>query len=106
PPPARTTPVPRGACFLTPLPGKTPPRPPADVPRLPEQEGGEAGLTTRQMVEKHTRVASCAVCHTRIDPFGFAFERYDPIGRFRDKETTGLPIETHAKLKDGTEFDG
>jgi mono/diheme cytochrome c family protein len=103
---SRTSPVLRGNWVVETLLGEKLPRPPADVPRLPEQEGGEAGLTTRQMVEKHTRVASCAVCHTRIDPFGFAFERYDPIGRFRDKETTGLPIETHAKLKDGTEFDG
>ena len=89
---SRTSPVLRGNWVVETLLGEKLPRPPPDVPRLPEQEG-EAGLTTRQMVEKHVSVASCAVCHTRIDPFGFAFERFDPIGRFRDKESTGLPID-------------
>ena len=37
----------------------------------------------RQQVEKHATVASCAVCHVRIDPFGFALEKYDAIGRLR-----------------------
>ena len=59
-------------------------------------------LTVRQMVEKHARVAECAVCHQRIDPFGFALEKYDPIGRFRDKDLAGRPIDAKAKLKDGT----
>jgi hypothetical protein len=60
----------------------------------------------RQLVEKHTRVASCAACHQRIDPFGFAFERFDPIGRRRDKDLGGLPVDTHVTLRDGTKFTG
>ncbi len=102
---SRTSPVLRGNWVVETLLGEKLPRPPADVPRLPEEEGA-AGLTTRQMVEKHTSVASCMVCHQRIDPLGFAFERYDAIGRFREKETSGLPIDCHARLKDGTEFEG
>jgi hypothetical protein len=58
------------------------------------------------MVEKHVSNPSCAVCHVRIDPYGFAFENFDPIGRWRVKDTGGLPVDTKAKLKDGTEFDG
>ena len=42
----------------------------------------------------------------RIDPFGFALEKYDSIGRWREKDSAGLPIDTRTKLKDGTEFDG
>jgi hypothetical protein len=42
----------------------------------------------------------------RIDPFGFALEKYDPIGRRREKETSGLAVDAKAKLKDGTEFEG
>ena len=63
-------------------------------------------MTTRRLVEMHTRAASCAVCHQRIDPLGFAFERYDAIGRRRDKESTGLPIDCRGRMKDGTELDG
>jgi hypothetical protein len=63
-------------------------------------------MTTRQMVESHAKQASCAACHVRIDPYGFALEKYDPIGRLRQKETSGLAVDARAKLKDGTEFEG
>src|SRR5262249_32169442 len=86
---SRTSPVPRGAGVVEPLLGENLPRPPADVPRLPEEEGGSDALSTRQLVEKHAREPSCAVCHQRIDPFGFALERYDPIGRRRDRDRGG-----------------
>ena len=81
------------------------PRPPANVPQLPDQEGTD-NLTTRQMVERHVSDASCAACHRRIDPYGFAFENFDAIGRFRTEEAAGRPVDTRAKLRDGTEFTG
>ncbi len=103
---SRTSPVLRGNWVVETLLGEKLPRPPANVPRLPEEESGNDGLSMRQLVEKHTRVAECAVCHQRIDPFGFALEKYDPIGRLRDKDLGGLPLDSRVKLKDGTEFDG
>jgi hypothetical protein len=103
---SRTSPVLRGNWVVETLLGEKLPRPPADVPRLPEEEGGADKLTVRQQVEKHARVPECAVCHQRIDPFGFALERYDPIGRLRAKDLGGLPVDSRAKLRDGTEFDG
>jgi hypothetical protein len=102
---SRTSPVLRGNWVVETLLGEKLPRPPPNVPRLPEEEGSE-GLTMRQLVQKHTRVAECAVCHQRIDPFGFALEKYDPIGRLREKDLGGLAIDCRAKLKDGTEFEG
>jgi hypothetical protein len=103
---SRTSPVLRGNWVVETLLGEKLPRPPPNVPRLPEDERGNNGLTMRQLVEKHTGVAACAVCHQRIDPFGFALEGYDPIGRRRDKDLGGLAVDARAKLKDGTEFDG
>ena len=103
---SRTSPVLRGNWIVETLLGEKLPRPPANVPRLPEEEKGNDGLTMRQLVEKHTRVAECAVCHQRIDPYGFALERYDPIGRLRDKDLGGLSVDARAKLRDGTEFEG
>ena len=102
---SRTSPVLRGNWVVETLLGEKLPRPPANVPALPEEEGADK-LTMRQQTERHTRDAACAVCHVRIDPFGFAFEKYDPIGRRRDKDLAGNPVDTKAKLKDGTEFDG
>lgn len=103
---SRTSPVLRGNWVVETLLGERLPRPPPNVPRLPEKETGNGGLTMRQLVEKHVSVASCAACHRRIDPFGFAFERFDPIGRRRDKDLGGLPVDTAVTLRDGTKFTG
>ncbi len=102
---SRTSPTLRGNWVVETLLGEKLPRPPKDVPKLPEEEG-DGGLTTRQQVERHAKQESCAACHVRIDPFGFALEKYDAIGRLREKESSGLPVETTAKLKDGTTFEG
>jgi len=102
---SRTSPVLRGNWVVETLLGEKLPRPPANVPLLPDQEGTDA-LTTRQMVEKHVADPSCAACHARIDPYGFAFENFDAIGRWRVKESSGLPVDTKARLRDGTEFEG
>lgn len=102
---SRTSPVLRGNWVVETLLGEKLPRPPANDPQLPEEEGAD-NLTTRQQVERHAKAPECATCHVRIDPFGFALERYDAIGRYRDKEVTGRPIDATAKLKDGTAFDG
>jgi hypothetical protein len=103
---SRTSPVLRGNWVVETLLGEKLPKPPPNVPRLPEEETGNAGLTMRQLTERHTREESCAHCHVRIDPFGFAFEKYDPIGRYREKDAGGLPVDAHALLWNGAEFDG
>ena len=102
---SRTSPVLRGNWVVETLLGEKLPRPPADVPILPDQEGTDK-LTTRQMVEQHVSNPSCAACHVRIDPYGFAFENFDAIGRWRVKESSGKPVDTKAKLRDGSEFEG
>jgi hypothetical protein len=103
---SRTSPVLRGNWVVETLLGEKIPKPPKDVPRLPEEEASGDELTVRKMVEKHASVAQCAVCHQRIDPFGFALEKYDPIGRLRDKDLGGRAVDTAVQLKDGTRFDG
>ncbi len=102
---SRTSPILRGNWVVETLLGEKLPRPPPNVPRLPEEEGTD-GLTMRQQVEKHTHSAQCAVCHQRIDPVGFALENYDPIGRYRRKDSGGLSIDAKTKLADGTELEG
>jgi hypothetical protein len=86
--------------------GEKLPRPPKNVPRLPADEAVTDGLTVRQLVERHRIAAQCAGCHERIDPFGFALERFDAIGRWRDKDLGDRPVDTHTELKDGTKIDG
>lgn len=102
---SRTSPILRGNWVSEVLLGDKLPRPPKDVPRLPEDEGSE-NLTVRQLVAKHSADPRCYGCHRRIDGYGFALEGYDAIGRARSADLGGRPIDLRSKAPDGTELDG
>ena len=75
----------------------------------PDDEGNisadyvtEDGLSVSQSLAAHSRDVACVNCHARIDPFGFALENYDSLGRWRKRYRDGKPIETASKLRDGT----
>ena len=102
---SRTSPILRGNWVYETLLGQRLPRPPADVPILPDVL--PQGLTARQLIEQHSSVAACAKCHVKIDPFGFALEQYDAIGRIRSEQVdtqsvteSGVPIEGIQGLRD------
>ncbi|MEN9573028.1 MAG: hypothetical protein RL514_883 [Verrucomicrobiota bacterium] len=101
---SRTSPILRGNWLSETLLGERLPRPPKGVPVLPEE--APVGLTERALTEKHSGDPKCAGCHARIDPFGFALERYDAIGRLRTKDAAGLPIDTRTRTADGIALDG
>src|SRR5207244_668865 len=77
-----TSPVVRGAWVIENLLGiHVPPPPP--VPAVePDLTGA---VTLRQQLDKHRNDTSCASCHSKIDPPGFALESFDPIGGWREK---------------------
>ncbi len=102
---SRTSPILRGNWVAEVLLGDKLPRPPKDVPQLPEDEATET-LTMRQLTEKHSSDPKCYGCHRRIDAFGFSLEAYDAIGRFRDRDLGGRPIDVKTKVMDGAEIDG
>jgi hypothetical protein len=103
---SRTSPILRGNWVAEALLGDKLPRPPKDVPRLPEDEAALEGLTVRQLVEKHSADPRCYGCHRRIDAFGYSLESFDAIGRRREKDLGDRPINTSVKVMDGSEFDG
>jgi Protein of unknown function (DUF1592)/Protein of unknown function (DUF1588)/Protein of unknown function (DUF1587)/Protein of unknown function (DUF1585)/Protein of unknown function (DUF1595)/Planctomycete cytochrome C len=103
---SRTSPILRGNWISEVLLGERLPRPPKGVPQLPDDEAATAGLTVRQLVEKHANDAKCSVCHQRIDPLGFSLEGFDAIGRRRDKDLGDRPIDTRARAMDGAQFEG
>ncbi len=102
---SRTSPILRGNWISEVLIGDKLPRPPKDVPRLPDDEAAE-NLTVRELVQKHSSDPRCAGCHVRIDGFGFALEGFDAIGRARTKDLGGRPIDVVAKVFDGTTVNG
>lgn len=94
---SRTSPILRGNWVLETLLGDKLPNPPPNVPQLPENEA-DAGLTIREITQRHTSIPECASCHLKIDPFGFALEKYDAIGRRRDRDQADRPIDVQTKI--------
>ncbi len=103
---SRTSPILRGNWVSEVLLGEKLPKPPKGVPQLPEDEAALEGKTVRQLVELHSIDEKCIKCHERIDPFGFALEGFDTIGRRRDKDLGNHPIDTKTKTPDGSNIDG
>ena len=111
----QTSPIRRGAFVLRKLLCNAipPPDPDAFPPGAIQPPEFSAEMTGRQRWTAKTSQGACAGCHGLLNPFGFALESYDNIGRYRTSEaivdpTTGmkvseLPIDTEvdAALLDG-----
>ncbi len=93
-----TSPIHRGAWILKNLYNERI-EPPADV--LINEPDIRGTTTIREAILKHQELESCARCHSKIDPFGFALEFYDPVGRKRSeyRHVVELPVE-----REGTTF--
>jgi mono/diheme cytochrome c family protein len=102
--PNRTSVVQRGKWILENLLGTPPPPPPADVPELKAAPHGKV-LSMREQMQAHRASPTCAACHARMDPIGFALENYDAVGRWRAMDA-GAPIDASGSLPDGTVFEG
>lgn len=98
---ARTSPIKRGAWLVQML-GERLPKVPPEVPPLPEIP--PAGLSVREITERHRQDPKCAGCHVRIDPYGMTLERFDAIGRLRPASDL-KPGDTKGTLRDGTEIE-
>lgn len=103
--PTRTSPVRRGLFVLDQLLGLPPPPPPADIPPLEQARDVPEGATLREQLAAHVADATCASCHTRMDPLGLALENFDAIGRWRDAEA-GRPIDATGSLPGRAPFVG
>ena len=101
---SRTSPILRGNWLYETILGEKLPKPPKDVPQLAENV--PAGLSERQLIAMHSENAACAKCHRRIDPFGFALEEFDAVGRLRTTDAAGRPIDATATALDGTAIEG
>lgn len=78
-----TSPVKRGAWVLDHLLGTPAPPPPPDAGSLEPDTRGATAI--RDQLEKHRANPSCAGCHAKIDPPGFALESFDVMGAQRDR---------------------
>jgi hypothetical protein len=102
----QTSPVLRGAWVLDTLLGTPVPAPPPDVPPLETTANKDAGLAVREMVLRHRAAPSCSACYNLMDPIGFGLENFDWMGRWRDKEANGQPIDATGAMPSGEKFNG
>ena len=119
-----TSPVPRGVFVMARLLGQPPePQPPNVAAVEPDVRGAR---TIREQLDKHRSDPSCASCHAKIDPAGFALESFDVIGGARTRYRSigegdpaprgaidpmigigfklGPPVEASGELPDGRKF--
>ena len=102
----RTSPVKRGIWILENILGTTPPDPPPDVPELEASANDGRELTMREAMERHRANPTCAACHRLMDPLGLALENFDAVGRWRETDASGEPLDVSGELPDGTRFMG
>ncbi len=103
----QASPVLRGAWVLDTLLGMPVPPPPDNVPALEEAGKGRGKkLTVREMLAMHRESPACATCHNIMDPVGLALEHFDWMGRWRDSDDDGRPVDATAKLASGEQFNG
>jgi Protein of unknown function (DUF1592)/Protein of unknown function (DUF1588)/Protein of unknown function (DUF1585)/Protein of unknown function (DUF1587)/Protein of unknown function (DUF1595)/Planctomycete cytochrome C len=119
-----TSPVLRGKWITERILGLEIPPPPPSVEAVePDIRGA---VTIRQQLDKHRANATCAACHAKIDPPGFALESFDVMGGFRERYRAvsdkvppvkgygkngqafqfhyGLPVDCAGELPDGRPF--
>ena len=118
-----TSPVLRGKWVMERILGFEIPPPPPVAAVEPDIRGA---VTIRQQLDKHRANASCASCHSKIDPAGFALESFDVMGGWRDRYRGvdeskpaekglgkngqpfafhyGLPVDCAGNLPDGRAF--
>ena len=80
-----TSPIHRAVYVMENFMGIHPNPPPADV-KIEEPDVRQA-KTIKEILAAHTTDETCASCHRAIDPFGYAFENFDPEGAWRDDYT-------------------
>lgn len=99
-----TSVVKRGKWVLDNMLASPPPPPPPDVPALKAEHDGRK-LTARQQLELHRANPTCAACHAKMDPLGFALENFDAVGAWRTVDA-GQAIDNTAILPDGRAIAG
>jgi len=100
----RTSPTLRGKYILSVILGTPPPPPPPDAAADFEEGNPEtAGLSFREKLKLHATSGSCANCHQKMDPLGFALDNLRPDGKVASGDDK---VDASGKLPDGTTLSG
>ena len=103
----RTSPTLRGKYVLDVIFGTPPPPPPPDAGMIKGDRRNQEPnpKTFRELLAQHASEPSCAGCHAKIDPLGFAMDNYNAVGQWRES-TKDEPLDVSGVLPDGTKLNG
>ncbi|MDB5336366.1 MAG: signal peptide protein [Planctomycetaceae bacterium] len=90
-------PLKRGVWMLKRILQDPPPPPPPNVPEVDLTDPKILQMTLKERIADHRNKAACASCHSRIDPWGIAFENYDALGVYRT-QIKNQPVDATSVL--------
>jgi mono/diheme cytochrome c family protein len=90
-------PLKRGVWMLERILDDPPPPPPPNVPEVDLTDPEILKMTLKERIADHRNESACRSCHSRIDPWGIAFENYDAQGAFRTRIQND-PVDATAEL--------
>lgn len=98
-------PLKRGVWLLERILQDPPPPPPADVPEVDLMDPRILEMTLKERIADHRNKPACISCHSRIDPWGIAFENYDALGAWRTS-IKNKPVDATSTLFNKQELAG
>ncbi|MEO2032394.1 MAG: DUF1592 domain-containing protein [Planctomycetaceae bacterium] len=90
-------PLKRGVWMLERILDDPPPPPPPNVPEVDLTDPEILKMTLKQRIADHRNKPACISCHSRIDPWGIAFENYDALGAYRTR-IKNQPVDATSEL--------
>ncbi|MCY2965833.1 MAG: DUF1592 domain-containing protein [Planctomycetota bacterium] len=90
-------PLKRGVWMLKRILDDPPPPPPPNVPEVDLTDPEILKMTLKERIVNHRNKPACYACHSRIDPWGIAFENYDALGAFRT-HVKNQPVDATSEL--------
>ncbi len=88
----KTNPVTRGSLVVKKLMCQAIPLPSGEIATMVKPPADDSAPTGRQRYSMHSANPVCHTCHTNMDPVGFALEKLDAVGQWREQEN-GVTID-------------
>lgn len=98
-------PLKRGIWLLEHMLHDPPPPPPPNVPEVDLTDPRILQMTQKERMADHRNNPACRSCHSKIDPWGIAFENYDALGSYRTK-IKDKPVDAASVLFNKQKLDG
>ncbi len=98
-------PLKRGLWLIERMLNDPPPPPPPNVPVVDLTDPKILKMTLKERMANHRNNPACMSCHSKIDPWGVAFENYDATGAYRTK-INDKSVDATSQLYNKQKLDG